>query len=123
DPADFSGEAFLRLPLEKRIQFCTKAAELAHSRANAAPESHKISYLEIAKEWLLLAEAILKDRQEKEERGVLLYDNQSAKTAPSPQPARSSSARAGRKSKHACANSIRPSRTSIASSASFRRCR
>lgn len=68
EDAEFSGEAFLSLPLEQRVRYCTKAAELAHNRANAAPESHKISYLQIAQEWLRLAEAILRDSEERKER-------------------------------------------------------
>jgi hypothetical protein len=62
DP-DFDGEEFLQLSPYQRVQFCTQSAEQAHNRANLAPEPHKGFYIEIARQWLLLAESIIQDAQ------------------------------------------------------------
>ncbi len=56
-------------------------------------------------------------------KGEVCPSPQCAKISVSAQPARSSSTRVGRKSKQALASPVRPSRASIASSASFSRCR
>ena len=67
DP-EFSGEEFLKLSAEERIRLCARAAERAHHLANHAPEPHTRFYLEIAQQWLLLAEAVLRESQERRSR-------------------------------------------------------
>jgi hypothetical protein len=62
---EFSGEEFLKLPADQRAMLCARAAERAHNLANSAPERHKRFYLDMAQQWLLLAEAILKESLEK----------------------------------------------------------
>ena len=64
DP-EFSGEEFLKLSADERIRLCARAAERAHHLANHAPEPHTRFYLEIAQQWLLLAEAILNEAQQR----------------------------------------------------------
>jgi hypothetical protein len=61
DEPEFSGEQFLKLSTDQRVRLCVRAAERAHHLANKAPESHKCFYLEIAQQWLLLADAILQE--------------------------------------------------------------
>ena len=65
EPQEFNGEEFLKLSVDERVRVCAQAAERAHNFARHAAESHKRSYLEMAQQWLLLAEAIMRDAQGK----------------------------------------------------------
>jgi len=62
DDHQFSAHAFLRLPSQQRVHLCAQSAERAHNLANFAPQTEKRFYLEIAQQWLLVAEAILEEQ-------------------------------------------------------------
>jgi hypothetical protein len=68
---EFDGEEFLKLSPDQRIRHCTQAAERAQNLAKRAPEGHKRMYIEIATQWLLLAEAIVEDEHEKKRSDFL----------------------------------------------------
>ena len=61
DDPHFNAEAFLRLAPDERIRLCAQAAIRSHRSAKSAPEEHQVYYLEIAQQWLTLAEAIIKE--------------------------------------------------------------
>jgi hypothetical protein len=63
DDREFIAEEFLKLSAEQRVRLCAKYAEGAHHLAYLAPEAYKCFHLEIAQQWLLLAEAILRDER------------------------------------------------------------
>ena len=86
-------------------------------RARIAPESHdSVAALWPQRPARSMNPAAQPERPDRPSAGISIA--QCAKMSSAPQPARSSSARVGRKAKQAWASSVRPSRASIASSRS-----
>jgi len=61
----FDAEQFLAMPVKDRVQLCRQMAERAQELADAARPNYRDSYLEIAKQWLMLA-----DEMERAESGA-----------------------------------------------------
>ncbi len=53
---DFDAETFLILPVKDRVHLCKRLAERAQELADAAEPKYRVSYLEIARNWLQLAD-------------------------------------------------------------------
>ena len=53
---DFEAETFLALSVKDRVQLCRRLAERAQELADAADPNYRASYLEIARNWLELAD-------------------------------------------------------------------
>ena len=56
DNLDFDAETFLALPVKDRVHLCKRLAERAQELADAAEPMYRVSYLEIARSWLELAD-------------------------------------------------------------------
>jgi hypothetical protein len=52
----FDAEQFLAMSARDRVQLCRQMAERAQELADAAQPKYRASYLEIAKQWLMLAD-------------------------------------------------------------------
>jgi hypothetical protein len=53
----FDVDEFLTMPLERRSRVCAQLAEHAQALAASSQLPHRLHYLTIANEWLLLASA------------------------------------------------------------------
>ena len=56
DNLDFDAETFLALPVKDRVRLCKRLAERAQELADAADPTYRVGYLEIARNWLELAD-------------------------------------------------------------------
>ena len=56
DNLDFDAETFLALPVKDRVHLCRRLAERAQELADAAGPMFRVGYLEIARNWLELAD-------------------------------------------------------------------
>jgi len=52
----FDAEQFLAMPVKDRVRMCRQQAERAQELADAGQPKYRDSYLEIAKQWLTLAD-------------------------------------------------------------------
>ena len=66
DNLSFDAEQFLALPAKDRVRLCKHLAERAQELADAAEPKHRPAYLEIAKQWLTLADEIERVASESE---------------------------------------------------------
>ena len=57
----FAPEEFQKLSVGGRIELCRKLAERAQSLAEQAADIHRIDYLRIARQWLMLADEMERD--------------------------------------------------------------
>ena len=62
DDLSFDASAFMAMSLDERVRICLKLAERAQALAADAPDPHKMYYLVIAQNWLLLAEEMQRGR-------------------------------------------------------------
>jgi hypothetical protein len=53
----FNADEFMAMPLTRRSRVCAQLAERAQALAATAKPPHRLHYLTIANEWLLLASA------------------------------------------------------------------
>ena len=56
DDLEFNAEEFLKLPVRQRVKLCRTMAEHANALAQNASAKYRAYYLEIAKQWLTLAD-------------------------------------------------------------------
>jgi len=56
DDLEFNAEEFLKLPVRDRVKLCRAMAEHANALAQKAAPKYRAYYLEIAKQWLTLAD-------------------------------------------------------------------
>jgi len=60
---NFKPEEFQKLSVGERIELCHKLAERAQAHAEQAADIHRIDYLRIARQWLMLADEMERDLQ------------------------------------------------------------
>ncbi|HYM18554.1 MAG TPA: hypothetical protein VEU06_08330 [Micropepsaceae bacterium] len=56
DDLEFKAEEFLKLPVGQRVKLCRTMTEHANALAQKASPKYRAYYLEIAKQWLTLAD-------------------------------------------------------------------
>jgi hypothetical protein len=56
DDLEFNAEEFSKLPVRQRVKLCRSMAEHANALAQKASSKYRAYYLEIAKQWLTLAD-------------------------------------------------------------------
>ncbi len=58
DDLDFEAESFRMMSPAEQAELCLKLATKAQRQADSVPDARKREFLDIAKQWLLLAEAM-----------------------------------------------------------------